>query len=116
MRLPGLPSSPSVGSAAASKTYVDNIVSNISWKEPVAVRKMGADGATMVGAEELVVEDVALQDDLLIVKKVETGRWNIENNQMIFYDDDGVTPILTCNLYDLAGLPANNDIYERDPI
>lgn len=36
----GLPSSPSVGSAATSKTYVDNLVSNISWKEPVMVRKM----------------------------------------------------------------------------
>lgn len=74
------------------------------------------DGAEMVGCEELVVEDFAIQADLLIVKQIESGRWKIVNNQMVFYEDDGVTPLLTCNLYNSAGLPAMEDIYERDPV
>ena len=74
------------------------------------------DGATMVGVEELVVEDFAIQADLLVVKQVETGKWKIINNQMIFYEEDNTTEIFRCNLFNSAGLPAMEDIYERERV
>jgi len=71
-------------------------------------------------SEDVVVRDIATQTDLLIIKadvelikKVETGRWKIESNQMTFYDDDGVTPLLVYNLYDDAGVPSMTDVFER---
>lgn len=71
---------------------------------------------TWVGGEDLVVRDFAKQADLEIIKQVETGRWKIVSNQMIFYDDDGVTPLLTYNLFDDAGLPTMDDVFERVPV
>ncbi|MHC4748745.1 MAG: hypothetical protein ACYTFW_02620 [Planctomycetota bacterium] len=59
------------------------------------------------------LDEMATQ--LLIVRKVSTGRWRITGNQMIFYDDDEVTPIYTFNLKDSAGQPSSTDIFERDP-
>lgn len=35
---------------------------------------------------------------LSILRKIETGRWAIESGQLIIYDTDGVTPLLTFNL------------------
>ncbi|MBN2256689.1 MAG: hypothetical protein JW704_02545 [Anaerolineaceae bacterium] len=80
-------------------------------------------------AEDLIVRDIAtqtslqdvrsrvilLQDDLTIVRKVETGRWKIDNNQMTFYDDDEVTPLLVFDLKDDAGLPSEERVFERVP-
>jgi len=37
---------------------------------------------------------------LALMKKIETGRWKILNNQLIIYDDDGITPLKT---FDLSG-------------
>lgn len=53
--------------------------------------------------------------DVELIKKIESGRWKIINNQMIFYDDDDLTPLITFNLFDKAGQPAEDDVYERDP-
>jgi len=82
-------------------------------------------------AEDLIVRDIAtetslqdvrsrvilLQTDLTIVRKVETGRWKIDEttNKMFFYDDDGVTPILEFDLKDEAGLPSYERVFERIP-
>ena len=57
-----------------------------------------------------------VQADASIIRKVETGRWKIEANQMIFYDDDQVTPILTFDLFDDAHLPSEDRVFERDPV
>ena len=74
-------------------------------------------------SEGVIVKDIAeqstlvlVQADVEIIKKVETGRWRIVSNQMIFYDDDEVTPILTFDLKDQAGLPSMTDVFERDPV
>jgi len=73
--------------------------------------------------EDIVVRDLAdlakqptlllVQADLELVKKVETGRWKIEANQMTFYDDDGVTPLLVFDLFDQSGLPSMENVFER---
>jgi len=73
-------------------------------------------GQECVVPEDIVVHDLALQADLAIVRKVETGRWRVVANQMIFYDDDGITPILTFNLKNEAGIPAMDEVFERVPV
>lgn len=81
---------------------------------------------TSVG-EDLIVRDIAqqvtladvrsrvilLQTDMVIVRKMTQGRWKIENNQLFFYDDDGVTPYIVFDLKDDAGLPSMDRVFER---
>ncbi len=78
------------------------------------------DGIVSGVAEDIIVRDIATQSslsligsDMEIVKKVETGRWRILGNQMIFYDTDGATPILTFDLLDESGSPTNENVFER---
>jgi len=82
------------------------------------------DGATFVGSEDVAIQDFSVQSDLLLVKadmelvrKVETGRWRIDRtlDQMIFYDDDNTTPLLTFDLKNIDSLPDHVNIFERDP-
>jgi len=54
--------------------------------------------------------------DVALIKKVESKRWKIINNQMIFYDDDNTTPILTFDLKDDLGNPTMSSPFERMPV
>jgi len=66
------------------------------------------------------IDNLVCQEDWITkistVHKVETGRWRIINNQMIFYDTNGSTPILTFNLKDSNSQPASTNVTERIPI
>lgn len=44
----------------------------------------------------VVVDDY--RADITAIRKIETNRWKITNNQLIIYDDDSVTPIYLFNL------------------
>ncbi len=68
---------------------------------------------TYSGLEDVQVRDIATQTDLAILKQVETGRWKVIANQMIFYDADGTTPLLTFDLKDEGGSPTMIDVFER---
>ncbi len=48
-----------------------------------------------------------------LIAKIETGRWKIENNAMIFYDEDETTPLFIFNLFDNNGNPTMADVFER---
>lgn len=66
----------------------------------------------------LVAAAVSLGDiatDLSLVKHIESGGWEIKNNQMIFYGEDGVTPIpdMTFDLFNEAGEPSMVDVVKR---
>lgn len=63
-----------------------------------------------------IIEDWISQ--IAMLYKIETGRWKIIANQMIFYDTDGTTPLLTFDLKDSAGAPTMvaEDIVERTPV
>ena len=81
---------------------------------------------TYVG-EDIIIKDIAQQStlnevrslilvsqtDLAIIKKIETGRWRIQANQMVFYDEDGVTPFMVFDLKDDDGLPTMTNVFER---
>ncbi len=59
---------------------------------------------------------VQLLTDTDLIKQIETGRWRIESNQMIFYEEDNTTEIMRFDLFDEAGDPANTDIFDRQRV
>jgi len=56
-----------------------------------------------------------VQGDLDYVYQKERGRWKIENDKLIYYKADGVTPLRTFNLFDSQGDPTSENPYERVP-
>ena len=58
---------------------------------------------------------IDIQAETSFIKKIENNRWRILNNQMIFYDDDNITPLLTFDLKDAGGQPTGNNPKERTP-
>jgi len=77
-----------------------------------------SDGATFVDVEGIVVQDFALQVDVELIRKIEKGRWRIDQttDKMYFYDEDGTTVLLEFDLKDINGLPSHINIFERDPV
>ena len=61
-------------------------------------------------------ENDSVEIDIAILKKIATGRWKIEDNQMIMYDNDNVTPLYTFNLKDINGVLTSRNIFERIPV
>lgn len=55
----------------------------------------------------------SLNSDIEIIKQIETGRWKIIDNQMIFYMEDGTTPLLVFDLKDNTGSPSMTNVFER---
>lgn len=47
------------------------------------------------------------------IKDIEGGKWEITNNQMIFYKEDNVTEIARFNLYNENGVLSNTNIFSR---
>lgn len=81
------------------------------------------DGATAVDVEPIVVEDFAqessvevLQTNLDFLIQMESGKWEIVNNQMIFYNTSGVE-IKRFDLFDINGVLTNGiNMYKREPV
>ena len=71
------------------------------------------DSQTLLGAEQYADCIATTQGDVAIIKAIETGRWKILSDQMIFYDTDGTTPLLT---FDLTVDPDAKDYKERTPV
>ena len=57
-----------------------------------------------------------LLDDVSLIRKIEEGRWKIENNQLIFYDSDGETILRSFDLFDKKGEPTEVEPFERNPV
>jgi len=51
--------------------------------------------------------------DVTTLKKIESGSWRILNNQMIFYDTNGTTPLFTFDLFDENGNPTSTNVFRR---
>ena len=54
--------------------------------------------------------------EIILVRKILTNNWEIKDNQLIIYDDDGVTPLLKFNLYDKLGQPTEMNVYKRERV
>jgi len=70
---------------------------------------------SILSMEEVLFDNSILEikENVELIKGIETGRWRIVNNQMIFYADDNTTVLAQFNLYDKTGSPASEDVYER---
>lgn len=64
----------------------------------------------------IITNLAAVAADATIVRKIETNNWKIENNQMIFYDDDGITALYTFNLLDSSSNPTMEEPFERQQV
>ena len=53
--------------------------------------------------------------NISIIKQIECGRWRIINNQMIFYKEDEITPLVTFDLKDGDRKPSMTNVFERTP-
>ena len=56
---------------------------------------------------------VTFLNDMAFVKDIEGGKWELIDNQMIFYKEDNVTEIARFDLFDKDGVPSEQDVYER---
>ena len=54
----------------------------------------------------------AVETDVDLIKKIETGRWKVVGNQLIIYDEDKVTPLKVFNLSGEQTTPYS----ERNPV
>ena len=69
-----------------------------------------------VTVEDVDVLDLAIKADIDMIRIIESGRWRILNNQMVFYAEDGTTPFMTFDLFDENGLPSSVNVSERRPV
>jgi len=60
------------------------------------------------------VDGADVRNQIEYIKDVESGRWKMDGNQMIFYKADNMTEVVRFNLYNQAGAPAMENIYERE--
>ena len=58
-----------------------------------------------------MVNDVTGSIELL--RDITAGRWKMVSNQMIFYREDNVTEVARFNLFDDAGAPSMDAVFER---
>jgi hypothetical protein len=68
--------------------------------------------------EDTYTSLVEARADLLQVRKISEGRWKINTStkQLVLYDDDDTTPLITFNLKDSAGTATATNIFERTPV
>jgi hypothetical protein len=71
----------------------------------------------MTGLDESIPEgvwnDTPLGEYLTKVLNIEEGDWRIINNQMIFFETDGVTEVVRFDLFDENGNPSMESVYYR---
>lgn len=67
-------------------------------------------------SEWSATEKTDIINDVLTLKKIRSNRRKIQNNQMIIYDNDGITPLITFNLKDSSGNPSETNIMEIEPV
>lgn len=58
------------------------------------------------------VVDWTLQDMVKLAK----NRRKVTANQLVIYDDNGITPLFTFDLKDSSALPSMTSIFERTPV
>lgn len=80
------------------KDKTDSLPDHPASSEEVATRLASAD---YVEPDNTVIGQIKTQVDF--IRQIEAGKWKIVGSQMIFYAADGITPILTFNLYDKDG-------------
>lgn len=85
-----------VGSIISSRYLISNqSITDFVWDDPDAVNLIG---------------------NVDLITQIETGKWHVINNQMIFYEDDNTTEIMRFNLFDANSNPSNENVFRREKI
>ena len=105
---------------AESMSYIagSNGLYKYGFTAPAVVQRMVADVScadpVSYGSSDLYVAEWSENIDYL--KQKEAGKWKIEDEQLTYYAEDGVTVLRRFNLYDKKGNPTNLNPYERVPV
>lgn len=83
------------------------------WEEAVNDHQTSGTFGEKVSALALESTVQAIKQAVDFIKGIEGGRWKIENNQMIFYDEDNSTELARFDLFDKDGNPSEENVYER---
>jgi len=71
---------------------------------------------TTVGIFRVIKSLEIIEDVVVKLLQVETGRWKIINNQLIMYNEDGETILYKFDLKGKLGQPTERDVFERVPV
>jgi hypothetical protein len=114
-----LPADPADQSLVAAAILASEgvVVGEIDASEIAITGTIGASETAIRADIAAVAGQITLtQADLAIVRQVEVGKWKIIGTQMVFYEVDESTPLLTFDLFDDAGLPNAQTVFERRPV
>jgi len=67
---------------------------------------------TIFGRSEWINTD----SKITTIRDIEAGKWEIINDQMIFYAQDNLTEVARFNLFDAAGQPSEVNVYKREKV
>jgi len=115
------------GQYAVNLIGANSNVGDVVNVNQVSVRSQNSAGLTSAPSDQSIsseqIDSIESQIQIIasqvsFIGKMEGGRWKINRstNQIIFYDEDGLTPIKTFNLKDENGQPSATDTWERDPV
>jgi len=118
---------PGSGAYAAYVTFPDTFNGQVLWDCPAFTGSLGTVLSQSYATEQYNVEenDPRVADTWQMVSSVTGsiaglydvafGRWRIDavTNQMVFYRDDNATVVATFDLYDDAGNPTFDGVFER---
>lgn len=100
--------------------YDSKYIAKASGYMDINVKTIGETATPHTSGKLHVLDDegnpVANEADILFLRKIEQGRWKVVGNQMIFYEEDNETPLLTFDLKDKNGQPTMANPYERTPV
>jgi len=114
-----------VGSRSLTDKVGFSLVADQSSVTIGTVNALGTQAKLDVNAEVDTALDTAIPGtptagsinaELELARKVLGNRWLISSNQLIVYDDDEATPLITFDLKDSGGSPTMTNVYERDPV
>lgn len=75
----------------------------------------------MVIEEDITIQTIkekidGLAVDVNFIKNIEGGKWELKNNQMIFYDTFGTVEIMRFNLFDQDDVPSMENVFKRERV
>lgn len=60
-----------------------------------------------------IIQDIDINSAVAFIKNVEGGMWEVKDNQMVFFGEDNKTEVARFNLYNKAGLAAEENVTKR---
>lgn len=117
-----------IAGASSTENYIKNTIGqeNCGYQVVVGAGVVGA----VIGPDSMFeasgsgricdggtrTKDGEVEFKTAFAKKVHSNRQIITANQLIIYDDDDVTPLLTFNLQDSGGAPTENNPVKKIPV